>query len=104
MNPVSRSVLYIEPLSKLAHVGPQLPVAVGLTGLVEARWRVFVIYDEPNELVHCELAVQVGHGAFNRPRNLPAARRLQSHTFCWSKCLELTKERIGKWFLIVVSL
>ena len=75
---------YSRPLPKLSHVGPQLPVAVGPTGLDEARWGVLVVDDEPNELVHCEPAVQVGHGAFKRPRILPAARRLRFHSLCLS--------------------
>ena len=76
-----RVALNLRPLPKLSRVGPQLPVGVGLTGPEEARWRVFVSDVERDELVHREPAVQVGHGAFKRPRILPAARRLRYHSF-----------------------
>ena len=62
--------------------GPQLPVAVGLTGLDNTGQRMLVIDVEPNKLVHRDPPVQVGHGVFKRPRILPAARRLRFHSFC----------------------
>ncbi len=63
-------------------IGPQLPAAVGPTGLDEARRRVRVIDVEQHRLVHREPPVQVGHGAFKRPRALPAAWRPRFHSFC----------------------
>ena len=60
----------------------QLPVAGGLTGLDNTDQRMLVIGVEPNKLVHREPSGQVSHGAFKRPRILPAARRLRFHSFC----------------------
>ena len=59
-NPVNRSPLHLKPLPKLAHIGPQLSVAVGLTGLDNTGRRMPVIDVEANQLVHREPAVQVG--------------------------------------------
>ena len=54
-------------------IDPQLPVAVGLTGLDNTSQRMLVIDVEPNKLVHREPPVKEGHGAFKRPQILPAA-------------------------------
>ena len=69
-------------------VGPQPPVAVGLTGLDNTGQRMVVNDVEPNKVVYREPAVQVGHGAFRRPRIRPAARRLRFHKLCRFKSLE----------------
>ena len=73
-------------------VGPQPPGAVGLTRLDDIGRRMFVINVEPNEPAYCELPVQVGHGAFKRPRILTAARWLRFHSFCRLECKELLVE------------
>ncbi len=56
--------------------------AVGLAGLDNTGHRMHVIDVEPNKLVHREPPLEVGHGAFERTRILPAAWRLRFHSFC----------------------
>ncbi len=77
--------LNLGPLPTLSHVGPPLRGAVGPSGLDNKGQRLPVIDVEPNKSVHCKPPVQVGHGAFNRPRILLAARRLRFHSFCSMK-------------------
>ena len=77
----------------------------GLTGLGNTGQRMLVIDVEPNKLVHRESPVQVTHGAFKRPRILPAARRLRFHSLCrlnrgsgtwaWRDTLQVESMRIG---------
>lgn len=76
-----RAVLNLRPLPKLSHVGPQLPVALGLTGLDKRGQRMLVNDVEPNKVVRYEPPVQVSHVAVKQPRMLPATPRLRFHSF-----------------------
>lgn len=92
IKPVAEPALHLAPLPKLAHVGPQLLAAVGLTGLYNTGLRMLVIDVERNKLIHREPPGQIRHGLLKRSRMLPAPRRLRFHGSADSTLLPLYKK------------
>ena len=81
--------------ASLAYIGPQLRVAVGLTGVHHTGRPMAVIDVRPDRQVHGEPPVRVDHGAFKQPGILGAARTFRFDSVCRLKRFTVKASAIG---------